>query len=92
MTLSWRRLMAMARKETLHLRRDPHSLAMAFVVPVAMTVFLGYVINFDVNDIKLGILDQDRSQRSQELSEAFLETKDFCHSLTTNGSCKNPTN
>src|SRR5262245_44740187 len=77
MTLSFRRLTAMARKETLHLRRDPRSLGMAFVMPALMIVFFGYVINFDVNDIKLGILDQDRSQRSEDLIEAFLSAGRF---------------
>src|SRR5437867_2271045 len=71
MRLSSRRLLAMARKEVLQLRRDPRSLGMAFVVPALMIVFFGYVINFDVNDIKIAVLDQDRTQRSRELVEAF---------------------
>jgi ABC-2 type transport system permease protein len=66
-----RRLFAMARKEAIQLRRDPRSLAMAFLVPAAMIVFFGYVISFDVKDIKVAVLDQDRSQRSRELVEAF---------------------
>ena len=71
MKLSAGRLLAIARKELVQLRRDPRSLAMAFLVPAAMTIFFGYVISFDVNDIRLAVLDQDRSQRSQELVEAF---------------------
>jgi ABC-2 type transport system permease protein len=71
MTLSLDRLLAVARKEIIQLRRDPRSLAMAFVVPAAMIVFFGYVISFDVNDIKLAVLDEDRSRRSAELVEAF---------------------
>ncbi len=71
MNFSLRRLLAMARKETIHLRRDPRSLGMAFVVPALMIVFFGYVINFDIKDIKLAVLDQDRSERSRELINAF---------------------
>ncbi len=71
MRLSLRRLLAMARKEVIQLRRDPRSLGMAFVVPAAMIVFFGYIINFDVNDIPLALLDQDHSQRSRELVQAF---------------------
>jgi ABC-2 type transport system permease protein len=71
MALSTSRLLAIARKEVLQLRRDPRSLGMAFVVPALMIVFFGYVISFDVNDIKLAVLDQDRTQRSEELIEAF---------------------
>jgi ABC-2 type transport system permease protein len=77
MRLSLGRLLAMARKEVLHLRRDPRSLGMAFAVPAAMIVFFGYVISFDVKDIKLAVLDQDRTQRSRELVEAFTAAGRF---------------
>jgi ABC-2 type transport system permease protein len=69
--LSSTRLLAMARKEVLQLRRDPRSLAMAFVIPAFMIVFFGYVISFDVRDIKIAVLDQDGSPQSRQLVEAF---------------------
>lgn len=75
--LSWRRLLAVARKEIIQLRRDPRSLGMAFVVPAAMIVFFGYVITFDVKNIKVAVLDQDRSQRSRELVDAFAASDRF---------------
>jgi ABC-2 type transport system permease protein len=65
------RLLAIARKEIIQVRRDPRSLAMAFLVPAAMIVFFGYVISFDVKDIKLAVTDQDRTQASRELVQAF---------------------
>ena len=71
MKLSAQRLLAVARKEAMQLRRDPRSLAMGFIVPAAMILFFGYVISFDVKDIKLGVLDQDLTPRSRELVEAF---------------------
>jgi len=61
----------MTRKELLQVRRDPRSLAMAFLVPAAMIVFFGYIISFDVTDIQLAVLDQDRSQESRDLVQAF---------------------
>ncbi len=75
--LSLRRLLAVSRKETIQLRRDPRSLGMAFVVPAAMIVFFGYVITFDVKNIKVAVLDQDRSQRSRELVDAFAASDRF---------------
>lgn len=66
------RLLAVARKEIIQLRRDPRSLAMAFVVPAVMVVFFGYIINFDVKDIKLAVVDQDRTVASRELVQAFV--------------------
>ena len=61
----------MARKEAIQLRRDPRSLAMAFLYPGLMIVFFGYVITFDIRDINLAVFDQDRTQRSRALVQAF---------------------
>jgi ABC-2 type transport system permease protein len=69
--LSLRRLLAIARKEAIQLRRDPRSLAMGFIVPAAMILFFGYVISFDVKNIRLAVYDDDRTPRSRELVEAF---------------------
>lgn len=71
------RLMAITRKEVIQLRRDTRSLLMAFLVPAAMLVFFGYIISFDVKDIKLAVLDQDHSQRSRELVESFVSAGRF---------------
>ena len=71
------RLLAIARKEALQLRRDTRSLLMAFLMPAALIVFFGYIISFDVKDIKLAVLDQDNSQRSRELVESFVAAGRF---------------
>ena len=70
-TLSWTRLMAMARKEVLHLRRDSRSLLLAFLLPTLLVVLFGYAIGWDVDDIRTAVLDLDESGRSRELIEAF---------------------
>jgi ABC-2 type transport system permease protein len=75
--LSARRLFAMARKETLQLRRDSRSLITAFLYPALMIVFFGYVITFDIRDINVAVFDQDHTQRSRELIEAFESAGDF---------------
>ena len=75
--LSWKRLWAMARKEWLHIRRDTRSLAMAFVVPAVMVVMFGYIITFDVKDIRLAVLDRDHTAQSRNLVEAFRSSGYF---------------
>ncbi len=70
-TLSWTRLMAMARKEVLHLRRDARSLALAFLLPTLLVVLFGYAITWDVEDIQTAVFDQDGSSQSRELLDAF---------------------
>jgi ABC-2 type transport system permease protein len=65
------RLLALARKEWTQLRRDPRSMTLAFLLPVLMLLFFGYAITWDVNDLDLRVLDQDRTARSRGLVEAF---------------------
>jgi len=65
------RLLAVARKEVLQLRRDTRSLILAFALPVTLLVFFGYAISWDVNDIRMAVVDQDHGQRARELTDAF---------------------
>ena len=69
--LSRTRLLAMARKEVLHLRRDPRSLLLAFLLPTLLVVLFGYAITWDVDNIRTAVLDLDGSSRSRELIDAF---------------------
>jgi ABC-2 type transport system permease protein len=70
-------LLAVARKEVLQIRRDKRSLGMAFVVPAALILVFGYVINFDVRNIRLGVLDRDGTALSRQLVEAFTASGYF---------------
>lgn len=71
------RLWAVARKEAIHLRRDPRSLILAFLLPVLLVVLFGYAISWDVDDIKMAVVDQDASARSRELLDAFRSSGYF---------------
>ena len=51
--MTQRRLFAVARKEAIQLRRDPRSLALAFILPPVLLLLFGYAISFDVNRIDL---------------------------------------
>jgi ABC-2 type transport system permease protein len=75
--MSLSRLMAVARKETIQLRRDPRSLLMAFFLPALLLVLFGYAITWDVEDIQTGVLDQDGSARSRELLDSFWSSGYF---------------
>ncbi|HET9948305.1 MAG TPA: ABC transporter permease [Longimicrobiales bacterium] len=65
------RLLAIARKEWIQLRRDTRSMILAFALPLFLLVFFGYAITWDVDDIRIAVLDQDRTSRSRELVDAF---------------------
>ena len=67
----------MARKEALHIGRDKRSLAMAFVVPAVMVILFGYIISFDVKDIRMAVLDRDHTTQSRDLITAFQSSGYF---------------
>ncbi|MGH7468274.1 MAG: ABC transporter permease [Longimicrobiales bacterium] len=69
--LNLSRLLAIARKEAIQLRRDTRSLVLAFVLPVFLLLFFGYAITWDVRDIRLAVLDHDRSPASRQLVESL---------------------
>lgn len=71
------RLLAIARKEAIQLRRDNRSLILAFLLPLFMVLFFGYAISWDVKNIQLGVWDQDGTRGSRELAEAFEASGHF---------------
>lgn len=75
--MSGTRLIAIARKELIQLRRDTRSLVLAFILPLLLLVLFGYAISWDVRDIPTAVVDQDRSARSRELVDAFRSSGYF---------------
>jgi ABC-2 type transport system permease protein len=71
------RLMAVARKEIIQIRRDPRSLGMAFVIPMILLFLYGYALTLDVDRLTTIVYDQDRSALSREFLERFLASRYF---------------
>jgi len=75
--MSFRRLRAMARKEVLHVIRDPRSLASAIAIPMLMLVIFGYALSLDVDRIPTIVFDLDHSPQSRELIQQFRGSRYF---------------
>jgi ABC-2 type transport system permease protein len=65
------RLLAIARKEFLHILRDQRSLIVIFLLPLIMMVLYGYAITFDIKEIRMGLIDRDNTPASRALSRSF---------------------
>jgi ABC-2 type transport system permease protein len=72
-----RRFYAIARKEMLHILRDPAMLFFALFIPVLELFMLGYAIDTNVRDVRTVVLDQARTQESAQLIRSFKNTGDF---------------
>jgi ABC-2 type transport system permease protein len=58
---------AIARKEYYHLIRDFRSLYLAFIIPLLLILMFGYALSLDVKDIRVAVVDQDRTDMSRDL-------------------------
>lgn len=71
------RILAMAGKEVLHIRRDIRTLYLALAMPVLLLVLFGFGISFDVDHLGLAVVDQDRTAQSRELVRQVTASEEF---------------
>ncbi|MBN2356815.1 ABC transporter permease [candidate division KSB1 bacterium] len=71
------RFIAIMQKEFIHIWRDPRSLTIIILLPLVMIFLYGYAITFDIKEIKIGILDQDRSPTSREMVRQLTKSGYF---------------
>jgi len=66
-----------ARKEFLHILRDPRSLVMALALPLLMILLFGYALTLDVDRIPTIVYDSDHTPESRELISRFQGSRYF---------------
>ena len=72
-----RRLLAVARKEWIHIRRDIRSLILAFAIPVTLLLLFGYALTLDVDRVPTFVWDQDNTPASRELISRMTGSRYF---------------
>ena len=75
--MNLRRLGAIARKEALHIRRDPRSLGLAIGIPMLMILMFGYALTLDVDHVPLVVWDQSGTTQSREFVAQFTGSRYF---------------
>ena len=71
------RLVAIARKEFIHIFRDPRSLGMAIAMPMLLLILFGFALTLDVDNVPLVVWDQSQSPSSREFISRFSGTPYF---------------
>jgi ABC-2 type transport system permease protein len=74
---SLQRTLSVARKEFLHIIRDPATLFFALFIPVIELFMLGYAIDTNVRNISTVICDQANNQDSRTLIQRFENSTAF---------------
>ncbi len=75
--MNWRRTQAVARKECLHVLRDPRSLVIALALPGLLLLLFGYALSLDVDRIPTLVYDSDQTPSSRELIARFEGSRYF---------------
>jgi ABC-2 type transport system permease protein len=72
--IRWR---AVARKEFLHILRDPRSLIIALALPLLMLLMFGWALTLDVDRIPAYVYDWDGTPESRALIDQFRASRYF---------------
>jgi ABC-2 type transport system permease protein len=74
---SLQRIFSVARKEAVHIRRDPVTFFFALALPMLQMFMLGFAIDTNVRHIQTLVLDECRTQETAQLLESFINSEDF---------------
>jgi ABC-2 type transport system permease protein len=72
-----RRAKSIARKEVMHILRDPFTMVVALVIPVFLTIMFGFAINFDIRNVHLAFFDADLTRTSRHVQQTFTNSTYF---------------
>jgi len=65
------RIRAIAKKEYLHIIRDPRSLIMGLALPMLLIFMFGYALTLDVDNVPLVVWDQSETPASRDFISRF---------------------
>ena len=75
--MSFLRIRAIVKKESIQILRDPFSLAMGFLMPLMLLFIFGYAISLDVDRLTTVVNDLDNTSASRELVRQFAASEYF---------------
>jgi ABC-2 type transport system permease protein len=75
--MNWNRLLAMASKEVIQIKRDARSIAIVIAMPLVMMLAFGYGVSFDTKHIPVYVFDMEGSQQSQDFLKRFQSSVYF---------------
>jgi len=78
-------IIAIMRKEFMHLLRDPRSLAISLFLPVFLLFLYGYSVTTDIKNLPIAIRDASLTEKSRELTNKILNSGYFTLVAMPNG-------
>jgi ABC-2 type transport system permease protein len=71
------RMQGILRKEMLQILRDPSSIALAIVLPIALLFIFGYGVTLDAEDVPIAIVNGDGGSAARDLAARFDLSPNF---------------
>lgn len=75
--MNFNRLFSIIKKEFLHIYRDKASLIIVIAMPIVFSLLFGYSITTEVDEIKISVLDNDKTTESRALVDKFEASNYF---------------
>jgi ABC-2 type transport system permease protein len=72
-----RRLMALIRKESFQIVRDPSSILIALVLPLILLFLFGYGVSLDTTDTRVGLVLEETTPTTLDLAASFQNSRYF---------------
>jgi ABC-2 type transport system permease protein len=82
LTARLRRIVALVRKESRQVIRDPSSVAIGIVLPLILILLFGYGLSLDVKDVPVAIVLEDASPTAIDLAAGFQLSRYFLVKFT----------
>jgi len=73
----WERIKQIVVKEFLQTLRDPKLRFVVIIPPLLQTIIFGFAVNMDVEHVRLGVMDLDRTSESRKVVERFSASPSF---------------
>ncbi len=73
----WERILVIVRKEFTQMLRHPRMRLTLFLPPLLQLIVFGYAVNMDIDNIRLGWMDGDRTPASRDLLDRFTGSDRF---------------
>lgn len=71
------KIYSISKKEFWQISRDKRTLMIIFILPISLLILFGYAITLDINTIKLGVYDKDRTEASRDFINGFIGSSYF---------------
>lgn len=75
--MSWLRIRELVRKEFIQLFSDKRNRAIMFIFPFIQMMIFGYVVNYDISNIRVAVLDYSKTYESRKLADSFTGSNIF---------------